>query len=215
MSKRQPAILALVLLLLAACAAPGLRSRPWEDLSGETGLASWYGVPYHGRRTSSGEVYNMYQLSAAHRDIPLGSWVEVTNLTIGRSLTVRINDRGPFVEGRIIDLSYAAASLLGMTGPGVVPVRVRLSQPPQGGAGPVRYAVQVASFTAESSAQGLKSELERKVPGVHIVKALVTGETYYRVRVGNFASRSEAQATAERLAGLGYRVLIMESSERS
>ena len=153
----------------------------------------------------------MYQLTAAHRDIPLGSWVEVTNLTNARSLTVRINDRGPFVEGRIIDLSYAAASLLGITGPGVVPVRVRLSQPPGASSGPAMYSVQVASFTAESSAQALKADLERKISGVYIVKALVSGERYYRVRVGNFASRTEAQATADRLAGLGYRVLITVS----
>jgi rare lipoprotein A len=154
----------------------------------------------------------MYQLSAAHRDIPLGSWVEVTNLTNARSLTVRINDRGPFIEGRIIDLSYAAASLLGVTGPGVVPVRVRLSHQSPGGHGPVRYAIQVASFTAESSARALKTELEPKIAGVHIVKALVGGEAYYRVRIGSFGSRTEAQATAERLACLGYRVLVMESA---
>ena len=214
MNGRRQAIPLVFLLLVAACAAPGLRPRPWEDLSGEVGLASWYGVPYHGRRTSSGEVYNMYQLSAAHRDIPLGSWVEVTNLTNARSLTVRINDRGPFVEGRIIDLSYAAGSLLGITGPGVVRVRVRLSHPPPGGSGPSRYSIQVASFTAESSAQALKTELETKVAGVHIVRALVGGETYYRVRIGHFVSRTEAQATAERLAGMGYRVLVMESGER-
>ncbi len=211
---RPAAFTLLLLMLLTSCAAPQLRPRLWEDPSGEVGLASWYGVPYHGRRTSSGEVYDMYQLTAAHREIPLGSWVEVTNLTNARSLTVRINDRGPFVEGRIIDLSYAAASLLGVTGPGVVPVRVRLSQGPQGGPGPLRYSVQVASFTSESSAQVLKAELERKVPGVHIVKALVSGDHYYRVRVGNFASQTEAKATAERLAGLGYRVLIMESESR-
>jgi rare lipoprotein A len=156
----------------------------------------------------------MYQLTAAHREIPLGSWVEVTNLNNARSLTVRINDRGPFVEGRIIDLSYGAASLLGITGPGVVSVRVRLSQPPVGGFGPALYWVQVASFSAELSAQALKAELERKVSGVHLVRALVNGETYYRVRVGSFASRTEAQAAAERLAGFGYRVLIMGSEGR-
>jgi rare lipoprotein A len=214
MNGRRQAILLVFLLLVAACAAPQLRPRAWEDLSGETGLASWYGVPYHGRRTSSGEVYDMYQVSAAHREIPLGSWVEVTNLTNARSLTVRINDRGPFIEGRIIDLSYAAASLLGVTGPGVVPVKVRLSQPPPGGPGPVRYSVQVASFTAESAARALKTELERKVQGVHIVKVLVSGEVYHRVRVGSFPSRTEAHGAAERLASLGYRVLIMESAER-
>ena len=214
MNERRQAILLVFLLLVAACAAPQLRPRAWEDLSGETGLASWYGVPYHGRRTSSGEVYDMYQVSAAHREIPLGSWVEVTNLSNGRSLAVRINDRGPFVEGRIIDLSYAAASLLGVVGPGVAPVRVRLSQSPYGASGPVRYAIQVGSFTSESSAQALKAELARNVSGVHIVKALVGREPYYRVRVGNFPSRTEAHGTAERLAGLGYRVLIMESEER-
>jgi rare lipoprotein A len=211
----RPAVLKLLLLLLlTSCAAPQLRPQPWEDPSGQVGSASWYGVPYHGRRTSSGEVYDMYQLTAAHRDIPIGNWVEVTNLTNARSLTVRINDRGPFVEGRIIDLSYAAASLLGVTGPGVVPVRVRLSQGPQGGPGPLRYSVQVASFTSEPSAQVLKAELERKVPGVHLVRAFVNGETYYRVRVGSFALRADAQAAAERLAGLGYRVLIMGSESR-
>ena len=215
LTDRSPAILKLlVLLLLTSCAAPQMRPRAWEDLSGETGLASWYGVPYHGRRTSSGEVYDMYQLTAAHREIPLGSWVEVTNLTNSRSLTVRINDRGPFVEGRIIDLSYAAASLLGVTGPGVVPVRVRLSRPPEGGPVPARYSVQVASFTIESSAQALKAELEQKVRGVHVLKASIGRDTYYRVRVGSFASRTEARSAAERLAGLGYRVLIMESAER-
>ncbi len=215
LTDRRPAILKLlVLLLLTSCAAPQMRPRAWKDLSGETGLASWYGVPYHGRRTSSGEVYDMYQLTAAHREIPLGSWVEVTNLTNSRSLTVRINDRGPFIEGRIIDLSYAAASLLGITGPGVVPVRVQLSHLPQAGSASARFTVQVASFTAESSAQALKAELERMVSGVHLMKALVSGEVYFRVRVGNFASRTEARAIAERLAGVGYRVLIMESAER-
>jgi rare lipoprotein A len=156
----------------------------------------------------------MYQVSAAHREIPLGSWVEVTNLSNGRSLTVRINDRGPFVDGRIIDLSYAAASLLGVTGPGVVPVRVRLTQAPQGSQSPGRYSVQVGSFTAESNAQALKAELEQKVVSVHLVKALIGGEAYYRVRVGQFASRAEAQRVAERLASLGYRVLIMGPEDR-
>lgn len=212
--RQRTAILTLLLVLLTSCAAPGLRPRAWEGLSGEVGLASWYGVPYHGRRTSSGEVYDMYQLTAAHRDIPLGSWVEVTNLTNGRSLTVRINDRGPFVDGRVIDLSYASAVLLGVTGPGVVPVRVRLAEAPQGGPGPARYSVQVASFTAEPNAQALKAELEHKVPGVHLVKALIGGDVYYRIRVGQFGSRAEAKTTAERLASLGYRVLIMGSEAR-
>ncbi|MDE2058113.1 MAG: septal ring lytic transglycosylase RlpA family protein [candidate division NC10 bacterium] len=214
---RQSAMLVLPLLLLlflTSCASISRGPRAWEDPSGEKGLASWYGHPYHGRRTSSGEVYDMYQLTAAHREIPLGSWVEVINLTNGRSLTVRINDRGPFVDGRIIDLSYASARLLGVVGPGVAPVRVRLTQAPQPAPGPARYSVQVASFVEESNALALKAELEQKGAGVYLVKAQINGEVYYRVRVGQFVSHPEAKTAAERLASLGYRVLITYSEDR-
>lgn len=214
---RRPAMLALPLLclvFLTSCALFGQGPRAWEDPSGEKGLASWYGHPYHGRRTSSGEVYDMYQLTAAHREIPLGSWVEVINLTNGRSLTVRVNDRGPFVDGRIIDLSYASAQLLGVVGPGVAPVRVRLTPAPPQAPGPARYSVQVASFVAESNALALKAELEQKVSGVYLAKALIDGEIYYRIRVGQFVSHAEAKAAAERLASLGYRVLITGSEDR-
>ncbi len=206
--------LLLPFLLLTSCATPRFGPRTWEDPSGEKGLASWYGHPYHGRRTSSGEVYDMYQLTAAHREIPLGSWVEVINLTNGRSLTVRVNDRGPFVDGRIIDLSYASAELLGVVGPGVVPVRVRLTQAPPQAPGPARYSVQVASFVAESNALALKAELEQKVSGVYMVKAQINGEVYYRIRVGQFVSHPEAKNAAERLASLGYRVLITGFEDR-
>ena len=214
---RQPAILTLSLLLLlflTSCVSISQGPRAWEDPLGEQGLASWYGHPYHGRRTSSGEVYDMYQLTAAHREIPLGSWVEVINLTNGRSLTVRVNDRGPFVDGRIIDLSYASAQLLGVVGPGTAPVRVRLTRVPLPAPGPSRYSVQVASFVAESNALALKTELEQKVSGVYLVKAAIDGEVYHRVRVGQFTSNAEAKTAAERLASLGYRVLIMGSEDR-
>lgn len=91
----------------------------------ERGIASWYGPQFHGRRTSNGEQYDMYGMSAAHKTLPLPSWVEVTNLLNGRQITVRVNDRGPFYEGRIIDLSYTAAQKLGMDRSGTAPVRVR------------------------------------------------------------------------------------------
>lgn len=211
-----PALSLLLLLFLTSCASISQGPRAWEDPSGEQGLASWYGHPYHGRRTSSGEVYDMYQLTAAHREIPLGSWVEVVNLGNGRSLTVRINDRGPFIDGRIIDLSYASAQLLGVVGPGTAPVRVRLTQaPPQRQAPePTRYSVQVASFVSESNARTLKAELEQKMTGVYLVKAQVNGDVYFRVRVGRFASHAEARTAAERLASFGYRVLILGSDDR-
>lgn len=97
---------------------------------GQTGEASWYGEPHHGRTTASGEIYDMNQLTAAHRTLPLGTRVLVTNLKNGRAVEVRINDRGPSVEGRIIDLSFAAAKELGAVPSGTIPVRIRvISQP--------------------------------------------------------------------------------------
>ncbi|HET9490298.1 MAG TPA: septal ring lytic transglycosylase RlpA family protein [Methylomirabilota bacterium] len=112
---------------LAACATP-VRTRPVPVAVGneESGLASWYGHPFHGRRTASGEVYDMRRMTAAHRTMPFGTWVRVTNLDTGRSVDVRINDRGPFKRGRIIDVSYAAARVLGAVSRGVIPVRVRV-----------------------------------------------------------------------------------------
>jgi len=99
---------------------------------GQTGEASWYGEPHHGRPTASGEIYDMYQLTAAHRTLPLGTRVLVTNLKNGRAVEVRINDRGPSVEGRIIDLSFAAAKELGAVPSGTIPVRIRvIAQPAQ------------------------------------------------------------------------------------
>lgn len=123
----------LVALLTVGCAGPSARpvslaSLGWE----ETGYASWYGVPYHGRRTASGEIYDMHKLTAAHRTLPLGTRVRVTHRETGRSIEVRINDRGPFKRGRILDLSYAAAQRLGAVAPGFIPVRLRVVGLPDG-----------------------------------------------------------------------------------
>ena len=110
----------LLFLLLVAC-APARRSRHCEE-----GLASWYGEPFHGRVTSSGETYDMHKFPAAHRDLPFGTIVRVRNRRNGKTVDVKINDRGPWVRGRIIDLSYAAAKRLDMVMDGVVPVRVEI-----------------------------------------------------------------------------------------
>jgi len=202
----------LFLLLLAACAGP--RVRPPEAGYEETGLASWYGPEFHGKRASSGEVYDMYQLTAAHPQLPLGTWVAVTNLQNGRSVEVRINDRGPFVGNRLLDLSYAAARLLGMVRPGVAPVRLRVTRPALSRDGIPRtttsYTVQVGSFTKEANANALKRELERTFAGAIISPKVIGGEVYYRVRIGTFADRVKAQAAAERLAARGYQVLVIE-----
>src|SRR5437762_3762354 len=112
---------AIALLLVTGCARTAVTSPPRPAVLGaeETGLASWYGYPHHGRRTASGEIYDMNELTAAHRTLPLGTRLLVTNLANGRSVEVRVNDRGPFVKGRILDLSYAAARTLGAEGTGV------------------------------------------------------------------------------------------------
>jgi rare lipoprotein A len=211
-----PALIA-VLLLATACAGPRASLPPpmatvppgYE----ETGEASWYGPPYHGRRTASGEVYDMHQMTAAHPTLPLGTWVAVENRANGRIVEVRINDRGPFVRGRILDLSYAAARLLGAVGPGVIPVRLRaVGAPPAPlAASPgVAFAVQAGSFASEDRAQVLKGELDRTWPGASIQRAEVGGRTFYRVRLGRFPTRQEAEGLAQRLAATGLTVLVVE-----
>lgn len=200
-------------LLVASCARPPVR--PVSLGEGEIGRASWYGPEFHGRRTSSGEIYDMHQLTAAHRELPLGTWVMVTNLDNGRSVEVRVNDRGPFVPDRILDVSYAAGRLLGMIGPGVIPVRVVVTRLSAGdGTEPVgarvRYTVQVGSFVFEANARSLERDLAGSFPDVEVVRRAIGGDTYFRVRVGIFAGRSEAMALAERLASRGLSVVIME-----
>lgn len=127
--RRLPLVAAFAgLALLAGCArvvttGPSAPSVVGEE---EVGTASWYGSAHQGRRTASGEVFDMNQLTAAHRTLPFGTRVLVTNRDTSQSAEVRINDRGPFVKGRILDVSYAAARLLGAVGPGTIPVRVRV-----------------------------------------------------------------------------------------
>jgi rare lipoprotein A len=124
------ASLTLAGLMFAACASP--RARPVPAMVGaeERGLASWYGEPHHGRRTASGEVYDMRAMTAAHPTLPFGTWLHVENTRTGQVVRVRVNDRGPFVDGRILDVSYAAAVALGAIGPGTIPVRLRVIRMP-------------------------------------------------------------------------------------
>jgi rare lipoprotein A len=121
----------VLVLALAGCGVFSTRTPPVEG-GRQEGIASWYGPGFHGRRTANGEVYDQYELTAAHQTLPLGTRVMVTSLTNGRGVEVRINDRGPFVGGRIVDLSYAAARVIGMLGPGTMPVRLEvIGQPVQ------------------------------------------------------------------------------------
>lgn len=176
----------------------------------EVGWASWYGEPFHGRKTASGEVYDMYQLTAAHKTLPLGTTVMVTHLKNDRSVMVTVNDRGPFVRGRIIDLSYAAAQSLGMVREGVARVRVEVLDarpaPAPSPAGP--YTIQVGAFIERSNALRLAEALQKAYQDVFITVLKATEYTYYRVRVGKFQTRDAAYQHAVRLAHDGYTAFI-------
>lgn len=171
----------------------------------EYGLASWYGEKFHGRRTSSGEVYDMYQLTAAHRTLTMGTRVMVTHVKNGRSVMVTINDRGPFVAGRIIDLSYAAAKTLWMVEEGVARVKVEvLDERPLAQTYEGPFTIQVGSFVYRANAIRLMEELQKVHKGVYITELRTPEATYYRVRLGRFSTREEAHIYAIRLARDGY-----------
>src|ERR1051326_6396248 len=124
----------------------------------ETGVASWYGHPYHGRAAANGEVYDMETLVAAHRTLPFETWVRVTNLSNNRSVEVRIIDRGPFVGGRVIDLSHAAANVIDMIGPGTAQVRMEVIRTPDY-ATPAEFAVQVGAYRERANAERLRERM--------------------------------------------------------
>jgi rare lipoprotein A len=176
----------------------GTAPAPAPIIQGEEGLASWYGRPYHGRRTASGEIYDMYALTAAHRTLPFGTEVRVHDLENGRAVNVRINDRGPFVEGRIIDLSYAAARAVQM--PGVARVRLEiLGMGARSEAG--IFAVQVGAFHDRDNAERLKARIEA-LYGPVFIEGFDRGDDYfYRVRVGQVSSEDAARDLAEKLRG--------------
>jgi rare lipoprotein A len=169
----------------------------------ETGIASWYGPPYHNRRGSNGEVYNMNAMTAAHLTLPLGSIVRVTNLKTDHSALVRITDRGPFVEGRIVDLSLAAAKALDVYLPGTAKVRLEVMQAPApldtGG----RWAVQIGSFAQKKAAAELADHLQKRYQTVQVLKfESPAGGWWVRARVPDddrqrASSLARETATAE------------------
>jgi rare lipoprotein A len=153
-------------------------------LSSETGMASWYGPPYHNRRGSNGEVYNMHAMTAAHRTLPLGSIVRVTNLKTGQHALVRITDRGPFIPGRVLDLSLAAAHKLDVYQPGVAKVKVEVMQTPASLAPGGKWAVQIGGLADEQAATKLADHLSRRYRTAKVLRfASPAGDWWVRVRV--------------------------------
>jgi len=175
----------------------------------ETGVASWYGQEFHGRPTSSREVYDMNDMTAAHRSLPFGTYIMVTNLDNDRSAVVRVNDRGPFVRGRIIDLSYAAARVLEIVGPGTARVRLETLRGFKAPEDSSRASVwlQVGAFSVQENAYAIKRRLDRTFRGVVVSRLKTDRGAYFRVRVRT--DEDGARRLAERLAGEGYPVIIV------
>jgi len=150
----------------------------------QTGVASWYGPPYHNRRSSNGEIYNMHAFTAAHRTLPLGSIVRVTNVKTGHSALVRITDRGPFIEGRMLDLSLAAAKKVDVWAAGLATVRMEVLQTPVPLESGGRWAVQIGGFEEEHAADKLKDHLSRRYQNAKILCfSSPSGDWWVRVRV--------------------------------
>lgn len=178
----------------APSASTDSMKRDSQDLPDEekTGLASWYGRPYHGRRTSSGEIYDMNGMTAAHRTLPYGTMVRVENLDNGKQVQVRINDRGPFAKGRIIDLSYAAAEAIDMVQSGTARVRLQVIHDTSG---PGPLTIQAGSFRTYDNAVRLREKLEKLFSPVFITEFKHPDGLFFRVLVGEFndyVSASEA-----------------------
>ena len=193
----------------------GQRYEPLPTHEGftQTGVASWYGKDFHGKTTSNGERYDMNAMTAAHKTLPLGVYVKVQNRDNGREAIVRVNDRGPFVKGRIIDLSYAGAKKLGYDVIGTAHVRIEaLGYIEEGKAGyqaPATYdvgnfAVQVGSFKEYANAQRLSEELRRSYGVSEVRMTSINGEIFYRVHVGKYTSLRAAEAGEKNFVERGF-----------
>jgi rare lipoprotein A len=180
-------------------APPATTTAPAAPESGETGLASWYGHPYHGRASASGEIYDMEQMTAAHRTLAFGTMVRVHDLDNQKSVDVRINDRGPFVDGRVIDLSHAAARAIEMIGPGTAQVRLEILSVPAA-AGPAYFGVQVGAFRNRDNAERLRREMEARYGRARLVQRADTPNLWHVV-VGMEPTEAGATALSNRIRG--------------
>lgn len=205
LEKRRILLLLGTLFFLTSCA--GVKYFPSGNE--QTGMASWYGEEFHGKLTSNKEIYNMYAMTAAHKTLPFGTYVKVTNLTNGRSVVVRINDRGPFLKGRIIDLSFAAANKLGMSEIGVAPVKITVLRRFSPRKSSQKFVVQAGSFIEKKNAIILKSKLQKRYRRVYITEYKASSQTYYRVRIRT-RSMKAAQRIAESLTREGYSAHVLE-----
>jgi rare lipoprotein A len=226
-----------VALAVAGCSVHRPPSPPPIVKGVQIGVASWYGPGFHGNRTANGEIYDQFELTAAHPSLPLGTRAMVTNLRNGRAVEVRINDRGPFVDGRAIDLSYAAARTIGMIGPGTTRVRIEVlgtaaapaapspaAAPPPPAAAPAfvsppprdlptsSFTVEVAALSDPAKAQHLRQVLATRFPDAFVSPLSGVSHSYYRVRIGPYPFRTAALERAEMVNRLGYPAVIVEET---
>jgi rare lipoprotein A len=205
-----------LLIVMFGCAVPPAKVRvtpPPEGRLSQVGIASWYGPGFHGKTTTSGAIYNQYELTAAHQTLPLGTRVMVTNLETGSATEVTINDRGPFAKNRIIDLSYSAAEAIHMIGPGTALVRVDIIDSPrllQAIRGSLDYTLQLGSFSQLENAHQLRDRVANSFTDVSIALLQSKDTTYYREQLGSFTNRADAEARARQVAQAGYSVIVME-----
>ena len=191
-----------LLCVLAACSAPVPKPTYFPGYPigyVERGMASWYGPGFHGNKTANGERYDMHRLTAAHRTLPLGSVAVVRSMSSGRQVTVRINDRGPFARGRVLDLSLAGARALGMVGNGTDQIELRVVgfQGRTAEMGALR--IQIGSFAEQQNALNLLERANRAYPGGRIQTVDLPEGRRYRVQVGEFQTEAQAEVAAGRL----------------
>lgn len=213
-------ILFIFILLLFSCSTVHHEVHPKISDEKTFAVASWYGQDFHGRPTSSGEIFNMHSNTCAHKEYPFGTRLKVTNVSNKKTVECVVNDRGPFVEGRDVDLSYAAAKEIGLIWPGTSKVflevngrddsyikkaRVQTSER----TGP--FAIQMGSFTESINAVRLKRSLNLKFSNVYIQEVEIKGTTFYRVRIGNFDNFNSTVSIADQLGQEGYQTIVMKA----
>ncbi len=203
--------LLVLIIQIASCASARYETYPESKYA----VASWYGAEFHGKPTSSGEIFDMYSMTCAHKSYPFGTKLKVTNISNNKTAYCIVNDRGPFVEGRDLDLSYAVAKEVGIIAEGVGKVRIDYSGRDNSYVKEVKdiardgpFTLQIGSFLEISNAIRLKNALEMKYSRVYITEAEIEGKTFYRVRIGKFRSRTDIYPLAKILAEEGYPVLI-------
>ncbi len=190
----------------------GKRYRVLKDGRGfvQRGTASWYGKKFHGKATASGEIYDMFSMTAAHKTLPIPSYVQVTNLANGRKAVVRINDRGPFHPGRIIDLSYAAAVKLGVSDSGTAPVEIRVIEPDRPRRLPRETFLQLGAFSDFQNARRLSARLSRaNLPRPVIHSSQGNGRRLFRVRIGPLETREQLDTVTRKLRRHGFNPTVV------